>query len=185
MSRTLTAAAKAASQDEVVRPVSLVELDFSSGFVRANSAPIDIVAFSNTFLGVGNLGAITSSGEGADLQARGISLQLSGIPTALVSIALGEHYQGRSCKVWMGLLDSSHVLIADPVLMFDGRMDTMDINMGETAVINVTAESRLSDWERPRIRRYTNEDQQNQYPNDKGFEFVPQMADKQLIWGRT
>jgi len=185
MSRTLTSAANTAAQAEVVRPVSLVELFFASGYVRASSAPMDIVAFSNTFLGVGNLGSISSSGEGADLQARGISLQLSGIPSALVSTALDEDYQGRSCKVWMGLLDANHVLIADPVLMFDGRMDTMDIKMGETAIINVTAESRLADWDRPRIRRYTNEDQQTQFPADKGFEFVPQMVDKQLIWGRT
>jgi len=185
MSRTLTSAANTAAQAAVVWPVTLVELDFASGFVRANSAPITIAFSGNDFLGVGNLGSVDAVKEGADLTARGINLQLSGIPSGLVSTALGEDYQGRSCKVWLGLLDSDHVLIADPVLIFDGRMDTMDIQMGDTAAINVSAESRLADWDRPRVRRYTNEDQQQAFPLDKGLEFVPQMVSKQIIWGRA
>ena len=59
----------------------------------------------------------------------------------------------------------------------------MDIDVGATATITVNAESRLADWDRPRVRRYNHEDQQIDYPGDMGFEFVPQMATKELRWG--
>ncbi len=184
MSRDITAPMVTASEAAVARPVLAAELDFASGFVRANSSPYTIVIDGNTYLGVGTLGKISAVQEGSELQAYGITLTLSGIPGELVSIALNEYYQGRSCRVLLALLDDNHQVIASPTVLWSGRMDTMDIELGDTATISVTAESRLVDWERPRIRRYTSEDQRAAYPGDKGFEFVPQMQEKELVWGR-
>lgn len=189
MSRDLTSAANTAVQAEVVRPVVFVELDFSSGFVRANSSPYtlsfdaDADMVDEDFLGVGGLGGISPISEGADTKARNISLTLSGVDPALIATTLTEYYQGRPCKVWNGFLDSGHKLIADPILVFWGRMDTMDVDMGETATITVTAESRLADWDRPRSARLTNEEQQARYPGDRGLEFVQQVADQEIRWG--
>ena len=61
----------------------------------------------------------------------------------------------------------------------------MNIEAGETATISISVESRLVDWERPRVHRYTNADQQIAYPGDKGLEFVAQMVEKELVWGRS
>ena len=61
----------------------------------------------------------------------------------------------------------------------------MSINdTGETLTISVSIESRLIDLERPRIWRYTSEDQKRVYPTDKGFDFVNDLQSKQIIWGR-
>lgn len=185
MSRDLTAGAITASQAEVVRPVNMVELDFSGGFVRANSTPMTISYDGNDYLGVGNLGSIAIVEEGTDLKARGIRLGLTGIPPAMVSLTMNEYYQGRSCKIYLGLLDSDHVLIADPVLLGEFRMDTMDIALGDTASITVTAESVLADWDRARARRYTHEDQLTEYPTDKGFQFISKVTNKDIVWGKA
>jgi len=67
--------------------------------------------------------------------------------------------------------------------MFKGRMDTMNIALGKTATITLTAESRLIDWSRPRIRRYTNADQQERFSADKGFEFVSDTVEIEIVWG--
>ena len=75
-------------------------------------------------------------------------------------------------------------LVAQPIRLFSGRMDTMDTEVGDTATITVTAESRMVSWDKARVRRYNNEDQQNRYPGDRGFEFVSQMVEKNLLWGR-
>ena len=77
-----------------------------------------------------------------------------------------------------------YALIADPVEIFKGRVNQMNIEAGETATISLTVESRLVDWERPRVSRYNNADQQVAFSGDKGFEFVPPMVEKELIWGR-
>ena len=64
-------------------------------------------------------------------------------------------------------------------------MDLMSIDdSGDTANINVTAESRLIDLDRTRERRYTSEDQKIDFPNDKGLEFIADLQDKEIVWGR-
>jgi hypothetical protein len=68
--------------------------------------------------------------------------------------------------------------------IFGGRMDAATVELGTICTITVTAESRLVDWERPRVRRYTHEDQQAAWPEDMGLEFVASMSELELIWGR-
>ena len=87
--------------------------------------------------------------------------------------------------MYLGFLDANYALVADPFVAFKGRMDSMDIELGKTASIQIGIESRLVDWDKARIRRYTNEDQQNYFAGDKGLEFMSEMVDKQLVWGRT
>lgn len=183
MSRDLTPAAEAALDAGHVRALVFVEMDFPSDFLRVNNSGITVEWNGYSWLGVGQLGSIDVISEGIDLAARGLSFRITGVPQANVSVALGQHYQGRACKVWYAPLDENHAPLSDPALIFHGRMDVMDVELGETATITVTAESRLADWDRPRIRRFNHEDQQIDYPGDKGFEFVPQMAEKELRWG--
>lgn len=183
MSRTMTPAVDAALSASNVPLLCFVELDFASGFLRTNNSAVTVAWSGYQWVGLGVLGSIDVIDEGATLEARGLSLRLSGVNEDLIAIALGQQYQGRSCKVWVAPLTSDHQVIADPVLAFWGRMDTMDIDLGATGVITLNAESRLADWDRPRVRRFNHEDQQITYPGDKGFEFVPQMVEKELRWG--
>jgi len=190
MGRTITSAAQTAAESEIVRPVRLVELDFSGGFMRLTTANQDIPFDSNgdladeTFTGVGRLASISRVEEGAEQKAYSINIRISGVATQHISTILTNTYQNRSAKVWLGLLDVNLQLVADPVLTFSGRMDTLDLTLGKTAEISIIVQSRLADWERARLLRYTNEEQQRLFLGDKGLEFVPQMVEKTIIWGR-
>jgi hypothetical protein len=123
--------------------------------------------------------------ETTSKEAKGIALRISGIDPANISRALGENYQGRSVKVWLALLSDQYAILADPILIFTGFMDTMNIELGETASITVTAESKWVAWESPKVRRINQADQEAAYPGDKGCEFVEQMVSKELVWGRA
>lgn len=140
---------------------------------------------SQLFLGLANLGSVEAISENSGLEMTGVSMTLSGIPTGMVSRALGEHYQGRDCNIWLAPLDSNHAVLADPSLVFPGRIDIMGIALGDSATITLTAENKMADWNRARVRRYTHEDQIAEYLADKGLEFVPQMVEKVLVWGRS
>lgn len=183
MSRILTPAVEAAFEAGHVRAVLLVSMEFDSGTLRLNNSPVALSWDGHAWLGAGTLGSIEPVKEAADLSAQGLAFRMSGVPTDTVASALGAHYQGRACRLWLAPLDAGHQVLADPVLVFAGRMDTMDIELGSTATITVTAESLLADWDRPRVRRYNAEDQRLYYPNDKGFEFVPSLVEKQIVWG--
>ena len=73
-------------------------------------------------------------------------------------------------------------IAADPIGPFLFKMDQLTYQLGQTATIRLTAESRLADWQRPRVRRYNNADHQVLYPNDKFFEHVEKQVEVVHIW---
>jgi hypothetical protein len=183
--RTTTGAVDTALAAQNVIVIKLVELDFVSGFVRVHSAVGTIIHEGNSYLGVGQLGAVDAVHETADLQSTGIRLSLSGVPNILISVALNEVYQGRRVKIWDGLLDDQHHLIASPIGPSKWRMATMKVSVGETSTVVVVAEDLMADWDKPKARRYNDAGQQTEFPGDLGMEFVSEMVDKTLFWGRV
>jgi hypothetical protein len=188
---SITTAGRTLSADMVTEvtatqlaPILLADLQFStpvylwSGY---GSLPYGGV----TYLGIGTLGDISPIEETTDLAARGISLKLSGVPTANVALALTENYQGRACTVLFGALSpTAGTIISSPITVFSGKMDVMQVSDdGQSATIIMTAESRLMDFKRPREIRYTDEEQQNLFAGDVGLEFVNDIQEKPIYWG--
>ena len=136
------------------------------------------------YLGLGTLGTISPVQETTDLSARGITMQLSGVPTAMVYNALTEDYQGRACSVMFGALSPTAGLISSPITVFSGRMDVMQISDdGQSSLITMTAENKLIDFKRTREVRYTDEEQQTLFPGDLGLEFVNAIQERTIYWG--
>lgn len=184
MTRDITSGAITASQaGSGYAAVVLVDLDFPSGHIRVHTGAGDITFNNFLYQGVGDLGGISNVEETIEGQTSRIELFLTGIDPALISTALNENYRHREGVVYLAFIDSNGVLVDDPVVTFRGRMDTMPITLGDTAKIRLRIESRLADWNRARIDRYTNESQQQKFPGDKGLEFVSQMAEKEIVWG--
>ena len=183
MSRTITGAVATEVQKQKTRPILLVELDFSSGFVRVWSGVGDLSWDGKTWNGTGDLGTVSPVEETDEIRSTSLVFQLSGIPSALLSTALGEDYQGRAASMWLGFLDASDVVIADPVLLWAGHMDVMEIDEGPvTSIISVQTESRLAALKRPKLRRLTREDLQIDFAGDKGFDFIAGLQDRQIVW---
>lgn len=185
MSRTLSAAMQAVATADVVYPLYLLDMEFSSGSVYLWSGSGDLVFGSNTYLGVGDLLSIGSVQESAELTANGATISLSGVKTSLLNLARDEPYQGRPLTIRLGAFDDNGDLIASPVIIFSGFMDVMTIaDSGATSTINVTAENKLIAFQTTAVRRYTAEDQKIDHPSDKGFEFVSAIQELQIFWGR-
>lgn len=185
MSRNVTTAFNDILVSDNLSPFLAVDLSFDGGNFVAWTGYGNITFGGTTYIGGGDFLNVSQISETADIQANGINVTLSGIPSDLISSALNETYQGRSAKLYLGVLDANGAVVADPYLIFSGRMDTMGIeDTGDTANISLTAESRLIDLERSRERRYTSEDQKIDYPNDKGLEFIADLQDKEIVWGR-
>ena len=183
MRRSLTTAVQNQLAASELEPFFAIKLAFDSGDVRIWTGYTDITVASETYIGGGQLLSISPIEETVEIAAKGVQFGLNGIDSSLVSVALTENYQGRSAKVYLGVL-SSGAVVSDPYLLFDGRMDIMTIeDAGDTATITLSAESRLIDLERPRVRRYTNSDQQNQFPGDTSLRFVADLQDKEIAWG--
>lgn len=181
MSRDITTEVLNALDDDVVYPFFAVDLDFASGSLYVWSGFGDLTIGDKTYLGAGTLLNVSSVEETTEIEAKGATLTMSGIPSSFLSLALDEQYQGRECRIYFGMTSDPSAYVE----IFSGELDQMNISEeGSTCNISVTAENVLIKLERAVVRRFTNEDQKSRYPSDKGLEFVAGLQDKEVFWGR-
>lgn len=186
MARSLSSQMQAVATADVVRPFLLIDLDFDSptGTVRLWTGNGDITFDSNTYAGAGDILSVDKFSESVDLEASGIKINLTGLNPTIVGYARDQEYQGRTATIRFGALDGSGNIISDPIIIFQGFMDVMNItDTGETANISLAIESKMVILERTKVRRYTPEDLKIDYATDKGLDFVPGMQEKEITWG--
>ena len=169
-------------EKDVVYPFFAVELQFDSNIVRTWTGQGTLVLQDGTeWVGTGQLLSVSSIEETQEMSVKGATLTMSGIPSELLSLALSEPYQGRVCKIYFGVKDEA---IFNEI--FSGYMDQMDIEDGpDTATITMKVENKLIDLERARVARYTSGYQKSIYPDDLGLDFLEDLQDKKLPWGRA
>lgn len=164
---------------------------FTAGDVYLSTHDRSISWNSQTWIGTGGFGGIADNvEETVELAARGVTLQLSGIPSEFISLALQEVSHGTRCHLYLGVLDkTTGALItnaspASPYKFYTGIIDIPSINLdGSTGIITLKTENQLIILDIPRERRYTLEDHKLDYPNDLGLEFVPKVQEQNEEWG--
>ena len=160
-----------------------VELEFDSGTIRIWNGYRDATIDGEEYIGTGSLLTVGNVEESSEVSAKGTAIALMGLDASIISIALQENYQNRRARIITGTIDDGSFT---SYTLFRGRMDIMEIDEGaETATVRITAESRLIDLERPRSSRYTSEDQKTYYAGDLGLDYVADLQDKQINWGKS
>lgn len=191
MSRGITLAYKNAITQDTVRPFLAVDLLFDSpiylwsGTHQKSIQPV-VGQSTNDYIGVGDLLRMTDIDESLDLGASGVQFELSGISgTNLLTKALTEDYQGKEVIVYLGALNGSG-LVSGIHEIFSGFMDNMIIiENPNNPIIQLKVENRLVALTRTKIRRYTSQDQRGEHPLDQGFDFVTNIAEKDIVWGES
>jgi len=212
MVKEFSPALNATVERDTVYPIMAVELDFDTEPLYLWSGVGSLKHDGKTYTGAGDLLGISSVQEGADVEASGATLTLSGIPTNLINLALEESYQGRRARVKFGFVDAqaadlgflqkedgSYLLKEDGdkfdisydtstllFSLFSGYMDKINVELAaDTLTIALAIESKMIDLERPRVRRYTDLDQRAHFPGDRAFEFVDRMQSESLKFGKA
>lgn len=223
MSRDLSSGVTVNLENDVIFPFFAVELNFDDGTFEAANGGIynrvlrlwtgqgTLVYEGNEYFGTGNLLDVSLIEETTEIAAKGATLTLSSVPSEVISLALTEQYQGRTCKIFFGLFQEgrledqtsaenapAYILLqtggriiletnkTSLTEIFTGYMDQMSINeSADTSTLQLTAENKLIDLERPRVGRFTSEYQKSIYPDDKGFDFVESMQEQKIVWGRA
>lgn len=142
---------------------------------------------SQIYSGIGNLMSISDISETAETKASGISIQVGGLNTDILSTSLLQTQQGIIVNIYFGVLtttDNALVIVDSPYLLFSGNVDTVVIaENSENSTISFNVENKLIALENPIDFRYTDQDQKFFFPNDKGLEFVDDLQDKNIVWG--
>ena len=208
MSRDLSTITIDNLQDGTVYPFFAVELKFDGeNVIRMWTGQGTLVLEDETtWVGLGDLLNISAVEETAEMSVRGATITLSGVSSDLLSLALSEPYQGRVCNIYFGTFSAGKILQESGAFillqdgskllleatntgfnqLFSGYMDQMNISDGaESTTIELAVENKLIDLERARIARFTSGYQKSLYPDDLGLDFVEDLQDKDIVWGRN
>lgn len=166
----------------VVRPFLMFEGEFSTT-LRLWTGYGVLYALGEEWTGSGVILKVSPIQEGSDLVARGLTFELSGVPSEMIALALAEDYQGNAARVYIGAFDEAGELISDPGLLFGATMDTMTIEEdGESSTIQLAVENELISLERDNRVLWTPEEQKLIYPDDTGFDSVARLQDTEVVW---
>lgn len=186
MSRALSGAVAAEVVKPVIAPRYFIEASFESGPINICTGARAIDWNGRTWTGLAYLLSLSPLTDTKAIEANGLTISLSGVPSELIALVYGEYCQGRPCTVWQGFVDDNDNLILDPVRINRGRMDAIsDEDSGDTATITVTVENGMRDLRQPSTRRYTDQDQNRLFPGDRGLEFVAGLQEKEIFWARV
>lgn len=184
MARDLTAGMVTQLTATSNRPVLFFEGEFSSGTLRFWTGSGVLNWDSKTWEGNGLLHGFQLATETEDIEATGVEIELSGVSEATTQLVLASAEMGRPGRLWLGMLNSSGVIIADPYKIFDGKFDTAEIvENAEASEITIKYETRLIELERGREWRYTPENQRLFNASDKGFDYVAGIQEWDGFWG--
>ena len=186
MPRPMTDAMKSALAAGVVYPVFFYDAQFKTGWVHLWTGRGDRVFNATTYQGIGWVVGISEVEEADQVVSTQVDIGFRGTDIALVQIALGEVYRNAPGTVWFGMRDpSSGALIDTPIKAFEGRLAIALLDSDPAKpTIAIRYQSRVADLLRPRVRRYTDADQQQQHKGDLFFQHVANV-DSDISWGRA
>ena len=187
MTRTLTTALKNELLTNEIRPVHLLSIGFSTPInITDNSFNLtsSVSGSSTTYTASPFLVATPTFTEETDLTKTSLNITLSGADTTFISTVLNENVVNDTVDIFRGLLDSNNALIADPILLYSGNIDTFQINESETeSNVTLTVVSHWADFDKKSGRQTNNNSQQRFFSTDVGMDFSSQTV-LDLKWGR-
>lgn len=207
MTRDVSSAVLNALDDAVVYPFYAIELLFDGGNTLRMWTGQGTLTYNGVeYYGTGRILTVDSVEETTEISAKGATLTLSAVPASVLSLALSEPYQGRKCNIFFGMFARGNLLTESNVFIlqedgskifleaqetgltqiFSGYMDQMNIEEGPNATtMSLTVENKLVDLERVRVARFTSAYQKSKYPADKGLDFIEDLQDKNIVWGKS
>ena len=187
MARTLTTALKNELLTNEIRPVHLLSIGFATPVnITDNSFSLtsSVSGSSITYTSSPYLVATPTFTEETDLTKTSLNITLSGADTTFISTVLNENIVNDTVDIFRGLLDSNNALIADPILLYSGNIDTFQISESETeSNVILTVVSHWADFDKKSGRQTNNNSQQRFFNTDVGMDFSSQTV-LDLKWGR-
>ncbi len=184
MTRSLTAGVIAEIATNKLNPVELVYLGISTGTYYTDHYK-DLTFDGNTYTASSLFLGSSEVQETVDVSVNTLSLKFSGADTTIISLLLNNNYMNKPAKVYRGFLNDSQALIADPFLLFDGRISSFTLEENATtSSINVIITSHWADFEKQKGRKTNTGSQKLHFPNDVGFDYASQ-AVQDIKWGKA
>ena len=108
------------------------------------------------------MGTIENIESSDEIKVLSMTLTLSGINKAIREyVAKVQPYAQKKITIYTAYLDENHAVIGTPVVEFQGKIESMAMDIGGPSTVTVSVVNDLADWDIPQEGRYTNTDQQS------------------------
>lgn len=184
MARTLTTAVKNELATNSLQPINLLFLNVSTG-LRFTDHYKDVTYDSNTYTASSLFTKLSSVTESSEIQVSNITVTFTGADQTITSIFLSNDYIEKEAEIYKGFIGSNEAVIADPFLLFKGRIESFSIS--ETlndSKVNISIASHWADFSKVEGRKTNTGSQQIHFSGDLGFEFASQTV-QDIKWGRS
>lgn len=184
MARTLTTAVKNEIATDSLQPINLIYINVSTG-LRVTDHYKDITYDSNTYTASSLFTKLSSVTESSEIQVSNITVTFTGADQTITSLFLSNPYLEKEAEIYKGFIDGNEALIADPFLLFKGRIESFSINESlDNSKVNVSIASHWADFSKVEGRKTNTGSQQLHFSDDLGFEFASQTV-QDIKWGRS
>ena len=193
MPRSMGTAFAAAIDAKFLFPILLVDLTINGDVLHVWSGVGTFAWNGANYVGVGDLGQVTTPQEGVDVNAGGATLELSGVNNEYLADALSDLQLGAPATIRLGLWNrQTSALVDQPIVLFAGIVDAPTISTGAEqgaggepgrGMISVPIESRLATLGAGQQRKFGRADQAIDHPNDSAFDWQSLLNYMALRWG--
>ena len=183
MARSLTTAVKNELATNQLNPITLVYFNISTG-LRFTDHYKDITYDSYTYSASSLLLGVSDISESSEVSVDSITVSFSGADQTIISLVFNNDYMEKEAEIYKGFLNSSQQLIADPFLLFKGRVESFNLDEDETSsTITLNIASHWSDFEKIKGRKTNTTSQKLYFSGDVGFDYASQSV-LDIKWGR-
>jgi len=184
MSRDIGSDLVTESTSELFIFVMMVKLEFDAGNITLHNGLGNITYDGDTYLGVGDFGTISNIKETGDFSDDSVTLQLSGVDTALQNNALNADYYLRPVTVFIAPVSkTTGAMLGTPYQFSKGEMSSIGVALGSSDIIELVYETESAKFQEANDRRNSNADQQNEHSGDVFYEFTERVNNARIRWG--
>ena len=164
---------------EQIPMVQLIEFQFSPSTERYTTAGHALTWAGQTW---DALGVQIEPVEDNTADMPGLSFALPGVTGPQIALALVEEVEGVTVRLFDALVDPDTGVVADAVLAWTGTLTVPQLQDGRVASVVLNAEHRGTTALRPKVSRYTDDEQRRLYPGDTCLAFDPATDAGPLVW---
>lgn len=160
------------------------EMETDSDTIYLSSLRRDVSWDGHTWLGNGWFLGTESVEEDVDISPESLTIRLTGIPAALISILLQSISAANAGTLYLVCFDADWAVVSNPYQVFTGKLDEVEIIEGPNrSDVSISYIDDLYLLTNSSGIRYTQGNQQLRYSTDVGFDFVQTLGDRSLRWG--
>ena len=161
----------------------LVDIAFPDPHHLRFTTKLDNIQFEGeTYFGLGSLGSVSTPSQDGELSPAVYEVGLSGISDEILEAVAQLNYMNHKATAYIQFMDAEFNDVSTPQVLWKGLTDGAVVNYGKTSSVTINVRDRMVDWARPKLEYYNNGDQQKLFPDDRGFEFIAEVNQKDAAW---